>query len=192
MRRTVKVKESFRGLMEETGCDTLTVSMRLTLRMGLVALFVSAGGQAQGAPGPCKGRGTSLVVLTTNTESALYLCAAGKYLKHYSVSLGREGTGQENLKTPIGTYTLGELEHSTEFGTFIPVDYATAEHAKKKSNGEAIGVHGPVRCVTWESTCNTWVDCTPGCIAIATDNDFGEVSRWVKENKPMHIHILKE
>ncbi len=166
--------------------------MRLTLVMGFGAWLVSADARAEEEPGPCTGRGTSLVVRTG--ERGLYLCEEGKSLKRYPVSLGRKGTGKEeqgDLKTPVGTYTLGVPRRSTKFGMFIPVGYPTAEQAKKGYSGGAIGVHGPVRGFTWAGALNTWVDWTRGCIAVATDEDIRKVSLWVEERKPKLIHILK-
>lgn len=117
-------------------------------------------------------------------EHRLLLCDQGRPIRSFKVAIGSGGTGkrqQGDKKTPLGTYGLGAPRPSKEFGTFIPVAYPNPSQRSRGFTGADIGVHGPKRLFRWAGAANVTFDWTLGCIALATDEEIGEVARWQKE-----------
>lgn len=140
----------------------------------------------------CAGQGTSIVVDTSEHE--LVLCERGVSKHHWSVSLGRGGVEkrrQGDLKTPLGTYSLGAPRVSKKFGLFVPIGYPTPEQKRAGFTGGDVGIHGPSRKFTWAGGLNTLVDWTQGCIAVSSDDAMKEVAGWVKRFRPKQIHISR-
>lgn len=142
---------------------------------------------------PCEDRGTSIVVLTG--ARALYLCERSQAIAHYDVALGALGiikTRQGDMKTPIGTYSLGRPRISySGFHTFIPIGYPTTKQKALGYTGKNVGIHGPKRRFRCAGFLNAAIDWTDGCIAVADDLYISEIAQWL-ENHPeaKWIHIL--
>ena len=138
----------------------------------------------------CAKRGTSIVVDTREHE--MTLCLSNKPVQMYKVSLGRGGVNkrkQGDLKTPLGTYSLGTPRVSKKFGLFIPIGYPTPEQKRTGFTGADVGIHGPARNYAWARRLNTLVDWTQGCVAVASDEAMKEVAAWVQSKRPMKVHL---
>jgi murein L,D-transpeptidase YafK len=124
--------------------------------------------------------------IEVNTSSKiLVLCENNKTFKSYKVSLGKNGVGkskQGDLKTPIGSYSLGIPRPSNLFHTFIPVGYPTAQQASAGDTGGDIGVHGPKKTWAWLGHLTTAINWTQGCIALGTNEEIDEIADWIKKN----------
>ncbi|MFN0063301.1 MAG: murein L,D-transpeptidase family protein, partial [Myxococcaceae bacterium] len=131
--------------------------------------------------------------LVDTKEHRLWLCEADLAVKAFKIAIGRGGAGkrkQGDLKTPLGTYSLGSPRASTRFGIFIPIGYPTTEQSKQGFTGKDVGIHGPDRRFRWLGGANNWMDWTQGCIAVATDDSIEEISNWVNLKKIRDIHVL--
>ena len=134
---------------------------------------------------PCSLYGTAVVV-DVHARS-LWLCELGATQAHYSVALGRGGTGKRtsgDRKTPLGWYALGEPRPSDRFGVFIPISYPTEAQRRRGFTGGEIGIHGPKRRFEWAGSWNTYVDWTDGCIALGTLDEAMRVATFVREHAP--------
>lgn len=155
----------------------------------LVGTFL-VGAPAAAAPDVCAGKGTALVM--TTSDSTLSLCDRGTTTKRFRVSVGREGAGKSkrgDLKTPLGAYTLGAPRKSKEFGIFIPLGYPTPEQRRQGYSGQDVGIHGPKRSFRWAGRANVWFDWTAGCVAVATDAEIGEIAVFVRRAKVSRVLI---
>jgi hypothetical protein len=129
---------------------------------------------------PCLPDRREVVVVTA--DRALWLCEAGHGGARFRVAIGSGGVDKRSTgdrRTPLGTYPLGAPRPSSRFGTFIPVGYPTEEQKKLGFTGSDIGIHGPDRRLRWAGAINAWYDWTAGCIAVATDDEIGQVARFV-------------
>jgi len=134
---------------------------------------------------PCSLYGTAVVVDVQ--ARSLWLCELGATQAHYSVALGRGGTGKRtsgDRKTPLGWYALGEPRPSDRFGVFIPISYPTEAQRRRGFTGGEIGIHGPQRRFEWAGSWNTKVDWTDGCIALGTLDEAMRVATFVREHAP--------
>jgi murein L,D-transpeptidase YafK len=126
------------------------------------------------------------VVAVFGRTHELYLCRAGAVEARMLVALGRGGMGKRRTgdgRTPIGTYAFGEPRASARYGTFIPIDYPTAEQRAAGYSGGEIGIHGPPR--GWrDPVAASALDWTTGCIATGTDAEIERVARFVREARP--------
>jgi hypothetical protein len=141
---------------------------------------------------PCLHRGTSIVALTST--GVLYTCENGKTLESYDISIGRAGVGKTregDLKTPLGTYALGQPRVSERFGLFIPVGYPTGAQRAKGFTGADVGIHGPERLFACAGALNVSINWTQGCLAVADDRFIVEISEFVKSHQDVLLHILE-
>jgi hypothetical protein len=153
----------------------------------LAALLLAA---PAGAPPPCAGRGSAVLVLTAPHE--LHLCLNGLVVKSFPVELGRGGVGktrQGDEKVPLGTYPLGRGRPSTYFHTYIPVDYPTAAQRRAGYTGGTIGIHGPLQIPPGTDLARPTGDWTLGCIALPTESAVDEVARWARAEGVARIII---
>lgn len=145
-------------------------------------------GALPGTVSPCPEGGDSVTVVTRKRE--LWLCRDGAPAARFQVAMGRGGVDKRKRgdgRTPSGVYTLGSPRSSTEFGTFIPIDYPTREQASQGFTGSAIGIHGPPRGLTEPDYPTTAVDWTKGCIATGTDADIDVIAEFVRQRQPTLI-----
>ena len=146
------------------------------------------------ASNPCVNKGTSIVVHTYMHR--LFLCEKNKLVSRHNVAIGRGGIDKRkegDLKTPIGTYSLGLPRMSNDFYLFISVGYPTAEQRKLGYTGGAIGIHGPYfRFLQLWGAFNTLVDWTQGCIAVGTDAEIDQISSWLARFPNAVINIFDE
>ncbi|HEX4924082.1 MAG TPA: L,D-transpeptidase family protein [Bdellovibrionales bacterium] len=140
----------------------------------------------------CTGMGHTLIV--ESSQNRLYVCENGQPVASYRVALGRRGAGkmrEGDLKTPLGSYPLGQPRHSDKFHVFIPVGYPTRAQKAEGYTGSAIGIHGPPR--AWASSAVTgitaYVNWTDGCIAVGYDEVIEELGRWVSRHSSARLHI---
>ena len=79
----------------------------------------------------CPARGLALLVETG--QHRLWTCENGRATGEYAVALGSGGVGKTrrgDAKVPLGDYALGTPRGSSQFHTFIPVGYPTAEQRR--------------------------------------------------------------
>jgi hypothetical protein len=122
----------------------------------------------------------------------LALCDKTTAVESFSVRLGRGGVGKTREgdgKTPVGTYALGQPRPSNRFGTFIPIDYPTAEQKKQGYTGSAVGVHGPPRFVKWLGGLVNTFDLSDGCVGLARDAEIERIATWVREASARTIEL---
>ncbi len=139
----------------------------------------------------CQGRGTSLVALTD--IQVVYLCKNDQPVANYDFSLGFMGLNKRregDLKTPVGTYTLGPPKQSDRFGIFMPIGYPTLEQKRRGYTGSDVGLHGPKRAARCAGFLNVAVNWTQGCLAVASDIFIKEIAKFVVNNKVRQITIL--
>lgn len=156
----------------------------------LVLLAAPILASTSGAPSPCAGRGSAVLVLTVPHE--LHLCRDGLVVKSFPVDLGRGGVGktrQGDEKVPLGTYPLGPGRPSTYFHTFIPVGYPTAAQRRAGYTGGAIGIHGPLQIPPGTDLVRPTGDWTLGCIALPTEAAVDEVARWLRTESVRRVII---
>lgn len=137
--------------------------------------------------------GAKPILLVETSKHALTLCEAGNSVETFSVRIGKNGTGKTREgdgKTPLGLYGLGEPRPSAAFGTFVPVDYPTADQRSAGYTGGAIGVHGPHRGVRWAGSLVNLFDLTDGCVGIATDAEMDRIADWIRAHQA-HAILLK-
>lgn len=142
--------------------------------------------------GPCAAFHSSLLVHTDS--HLLYVCQDRKTVQAYEVALGQGGIDKSvegDAKTPLGEYMLGRPAPSPQFGIFIPIGYPTAAQRARGFTGSDIGVHGPLRQFKHLGRVNTATDWTLGCIAVGSDREIAEISRWVKIRKGARIIIRR-
>ncbi|MFH0902541.1 MAG: L,D-transpeptidase family protein [Pseudomonadota bacterium] len=163
---------------------------RITVVALVVGLLSCASAPAATPVESCPSEGVSIVVATEARQ--MMLCEAGVAVREYRVSLGRKGTGktrQGDLKTPLGTYDLGQPRLSRRFGIFIPVGYPTEEQKRHGYSGSDIGIHGPDRRLRFAGRLNGWIDWTRGCIAVTTDSAMAEIADWVRQKEARQVHL---
>lgn len=125
-------------------------------------------------------------------EHRLCLCEDESVAAEYRVAIGKGGTGKRregDHKTPVGAYPLGTPRASSEFGTFIPVGYPTAEQRREGYTGSAIGIHGPSRPFAWAGPMNLAADWTEGCIAVSSDEAIDDIATWVRQKRPRWVYL---
>ena len=157
----------------------------------LVAVGVAYGTRARSASVVCPTASRAIVVVDT-ARHAMALCESGKTIETFSVRIGRHGTGKTREgdgKTPLGVYGLGEPRSSASYGTFVPVEYPTAEQRQNGFTGGAIGVHGPDRRVRWMGAAVNRVDSTEGCVGIATDPEMARIAEWIRSRDVREIAL---
>lgn len=145
------------------------------------ACGVAAARVVPGDPGPCEGERRALVVDTD--RRVLTVCDDGRSREVLSVRLGREGTGKTregDRRTPTGRYPLGAPVASSDYGTFVPIEYPTVAQVRAGYTGSAVGVHGPGRRVRWLGRLVNVLDTTDGCVGLATDEETAAVASWVR------------
>lgn len=139
----------------------------------------------------CEGRDTSIVALTNS--QLIFLCKNGEEVGSFDFALGRAGIDKRlegDLKTPIGTYRLGEPRSSERFGIFIPVGYPTKKQAAMGYTGKEIGIHGPDRRFRCAGILNLTFNWTQGCLAVASDPLIERIAKFVDQNPGLLLHIL--
>ena len=154
----------------------------------------------------CAGKGTSLLARTA--AHLLYLCKDDSVVRTYPISIGAGGTPKRvagDLKTPVGSYPLGEPQRSNRYHLSIPIAYPTPEQVRRGYTGGAIGLHGPDAKRSAGSTARSRTaertnerksgifsgdrDRTEGCLAVDSNREIEEIVRWVRKEKPGVIHI---
>jgi hypothetical protein len=135
---------------------------------------------------PCAGLGT-LLIADTETQ-ILYLCKNGKSVKDFDFAKGWNGTAKRkegDERTPLGVYSIKAPQPIFEWD-FTSSSTSAIRPLQKKSQGYTgsnVGIHGPSRWARCLGRLNTYVfDWTNGCLAVASDRDIDEVSRFVEEN----------
>jgi hypothetical protein len=145
---------------------------------------------------PCKGLGT-LLIADTATQ-ILYLCKNGKSVRDFDFAKGWGGTGKRqegDERTPLGVYSIKAPQKSASgFHKFIHIGYPTSFQKKEGYTGSNVGIHGPSRWARCLGRLNTYFNWTNGCLAVASDRDMDEVSRFVEENSvnKLAVYPLEE
>lgn len=145
---------------------------------------------------PCTGLGT-LLIADTKTQ-ILYLCKNGKSVGDFDFSKGWNGVQKRkegDERTPLGVYSIKAPRRSDAgFHKFIHINYPTTLQKKNGYTGSNVGIHGPSRWARCLGRLNTYFDWTNGCLAVASDRDIDEVSRFVEENKveKLAVYPLEE
>jgi hypothetical protein len=145
---------------------------------------------------PCTGLGT-LLIADTKTQ-ILYLCKNGKSVGDFDFAKGWNGVQKRkegDERTPLGVYSIKAPRRSDAgFHKFIHINYPTALQKKNGYTGSNVGIHGPSRWARCLGRLNTYFDWTNGCLAVASDRDIDEVSRFVEENKveKLAVYPLEE
>lgn len=171
-----------------------------TKLIAMVALTLAGTGALAGALGArtpavhgaglCNAPDSRIVV--DLDKHVLALCEKDAALASFSVRLGRGGVGKTREgdgKTPVGTYSLGEPQSSSRFGTFIPIGFPTEEQKKMGYTGSAVGVHGPHRLVKWLGSLVNTFDSSDGCVGLARDSEIEKVADWVRAASVRKIEL---
>lgn len=156
----------------------------LVMRLAVITAALLGTSSIPAAADICEGAGTAVVVDTS--ARTLALCADDATVESYPVAIGAGGAGKEREgdgKTPLGTYTLGAPRRSSDYGTFIPIGFPTAEQKKRGITGGAIGIHGPDRRLRALGRVAVALGWTRGCVALSSDVEMRSISRWVSVNK---------
>lgn len=140
---------------------------------------------------PCTGLGT-LLIADTATQ-ILYLCKNGKSVKDFDFAKGWNGTAKRaegDERTPLGVYNIRAPQKSASgFHKFIHIGYPTSHQRKLGYTGSNVGIHGPSRWARCLGRLNTYFNWTNGCLAVASDRDMDEVSRFVEENSVTKLAV---
>lgn len=145
---------------------------------------------------PCTGLGT-LLIADTDTQ-ILYLCKDGKSVGDFDFAKGWNGVQKRkegDERTPLGVYKVKAPRISNDgFYKFIHIGYPTPQQKKNGYTGSNVGIHGPHRLARWLGRLNTYVNWTNGCLAVASDREMDEISRFVEENKveKLAVYPLEE
>jgi murein L,D-transpeptidase YafK len=155
-----------------------------------VTCIILAGIPAAAKAEVCSG---NLSYLEVNiSEAKLFLCDHGRVIRDFRVSLGRGGIDKKvkgDARTPIGKYELGTPRPSSRFIKFIPIGYPTEQQRQRGFTGSDVGVHGPLRYLSWLGGLNTIVNWTNGCIAVGSEAEISEVADWVNANHVTEIVV---
>lgn len=161
------------------------------MRLILFAIVLnSLSANAYGFENVCKNK--SIYIEIQTQQSLLLLCDNSSTPQSFRVSFGKGGFNkkvQGDNKTPLGSYSLGTPRSSNRFFIFIPIGYPTDEQKKNGFTGGDVGIHGPLRFLSWIGRVNTWFDWTQGCIAVGSEEEIGKISDWVVANKVVSILI---
>ena len=140
---------------------------------------------------PCTGLGT-LLIADTATQ-ILYLCKNGKSVRDFDFAKGWNGTAKReegDERTPLGVYSIKAPQKSVSgFHKFIPIGYPTSHQKRQGYTGSNVGIHGPSRWARCLGRLNTYFNWTNGCLAVASDRDMDEVSRFVEENSVTKLAV---
>jgi murein L,D-transpeptidase YafK len=134
--------------------------------------------------------GAEPYVEISSDYSVLHLCNGRKVEQMFKVALGRSGLGkarQGDRKTPLGTYTLGAPRESSRFHKFIPINYPDQSQREQGFTGGDVGLHGPMRGLSFLGSLNTFFDWTDGCVAVGTNQDIDQIAAWVIATKAQQI-----
>lgn len=141
---------------------------------------------------PCTGLGT-LLIADTDTQ-ILYLCKDGKSVRDFDFAKGWHGVQKRkegDERTPLGVYSIKAPRRSENgFHKFIHINYPTSLQKKNGYTGSNVGIHGPSRWARCLGRLNTYFDWTNGCIAVASDRDINEISRFVEENRVNKLAVF--
>jgi hypothetical protein len=166
------------------------------VRIAVVAFaFLRApAGAGATSQGPCGSMSAAHVSVSIGTHE-LHLCEGGVTTQTFGVRLARSGAGKSregDAKMPVGTYVLGRPRPSSQYGTFIPIGYPTAEQRRQGYTGGSLGIHGPDRRVRWLGRLVNTFDSTDGCVGIATDEQMESIAAWVRRLKASQIVLAIE
>lgn len=163
----------------------------LPVVLGLVLARWQSGEAHAASSEPCTAH--EIAVMVDVSTHTLSLCEHGKAQRQFPVALGIGGLGkrhQGDHRTPLGVYPLGTPRPSSQYGTFIPVGYPTAQQIAMGFTGTAVGIHGPPRANLNDGPRNTAVDWTWGCIAVGSDPEIREIAAWLGKHRRASVHIL--
>jgi len=134
-----------------------------------------------------------IVVLKSRRQLLAY--AAGKLIKIYSVSLGRDPVGTKvyegDDKTPEGSYTINDKNPNSSFHKSLGISYPNQQDlAKAKQLGKAAGgdikIHGLRNDQGYIGRFQRWKDWTTGCIAL-TNEEIDDLYKHTAVGTPIVI-----
>lgn len=145
----------------------------------------------------CKDKGT--ILLADTDTQILYLCKSGKTVRDFDFAMGWNGVKKRkegDERTPLGIYDiLAPKKSNSGFHKYIHIVFPTEFQKRQGYTGSNVGIHGPSRWAKCLGALNTYIlDWTNGCIAVGSDREIDEISRFVEENKveKLAVYPLEE
>jgi murein L,D-transpeptidase YafK len=135
-----------------------------------------------------------LIVLKSKRELLAY--ANGQLVKTYSISLGRNPSGDKEFegdkKTPEGLYYINNKNQNSGYHKNLGISYPNnydIKYAKSigKPAGGDIKIHGLRNGVGFIGKLHRWFDWTLGCIAL-TNDEVDELYQAVEIGTPIEIN----
>lgn len=133
-------------------------------------------------------------IIISTSEKKLILCENGQMIKQFYIAIGQRGAGKTRVgdkKTPLGDYYLERPHLSERFGLFIPIDYPTPHQRALGYTGYAVGIHGPLRGLSWLSRMTLNRNWTDGCIAVSSDREIMQIAAWTQSHQPATVKITR-
>ncbi len=134
-----------------------------------------------------------IVVLKSRRQLKAY--AAGKLIKTYCISLGKDPVGTKvyegDGKTPEGNYTINDKNPNSHFHKSLGISYpnqqdlATARQQGKAAGGD-IKIHGLRNDQGYFGRFQRWRDWTTGCIAL-TNEEIDDLYKHTPAGTPITI-----
>jgi murein L,D-transpeptidase YafK len=134
-------------------------------------------------------------IVVRKSERVMEVYSRGNVLKTYTVSLGRNPTGDKEFegdkRTPEGDYVINGKNNKSGYfrnlGISYPnaVDIQEARDRKKKPGGD-IKIHGLRNGLGFIGKFQRWLDWTAGCIAL-TNTEMDEIYGAVAIGTPITI-----
>ncbi len=134
-----------------------------------------------------------MVVMKSKRQLQAY--SNGQLIKTYTISLGRNPTGNKEFegdkRTPEGLYSINGKNPNSGYYKNLGISYPNnddIERTKKtgKSTGGDIKIHGLKNGMGFIGKFQRWFDWTAGCLAL-TDNDLDELYNHTAIGTPIEI-----
>jgi murein L,D-transpeptidase YafK len=134
-------------------------------------------------------------VIVHKKERTMELISAGKVIRKYKITLGRNPVGPKqregDFRTPEGVYTIDSRNPNSGYHRSLHISYPNAadrERARKQhvSPGGDVMIHGLPNGYGYIGAAHRLHDWTYGCIAV-TDEELDEIWRLVPNGTPIEI-----
>ena len=142
---------------------------------------------------PIDGKIEKLVV--TKSKRTLDVYSAGRIIKTYKISLGRNPIGDKEFegdkKTPEGHYKINSKNPDSEFHRNLGISYPDQSDIKEAQNrrvepGGEVKIHGIRNGLGFIGKFHRVFDWTAGCVAL-TDSEIEELYNRVEIGTPIII-----
>lgn len=134
-------------------------------------------------------------IIVYKSKEEMHVYADGKLLKKYSISIGKNPTGDKEYegdnKTPEGFYTINDKNPNSSFYKNLGISYPDKEDKERarkmgKPAGGDIKIHGMSKDFSWMGKFHRFSNWTNGCIAV-TNEEMEELYNAVKIGAAINI-----